>query len=379
VLGALLASSRRPDRPLLWGALSGLAAAARPETLVLFPLLWLHGLWRVRHTTDVRQVRAAVLGPVAGLLLVLGPLLLWNLYASGQILPATFYAKRLGFGTSPANDLHVAAHASVDRPWLELRMVWRVLASQGVTLAILAALGAAAAFVLPRARAAGAAPVMAGLLVVTPLVKGALVPYPVLFFQNGRYAAHLLVVGFVLAGLVLGWIERGRIARRALPIALAAVLLAGVAARTRDESGRYVRQVANINAMQVRMGQWLADTTAPETVVATNDIGAIGYVSGRFIVDTEGLVTPEAVDARRRKDIWSLLERTRPDLLIVFPEWYPDLAPWADRLVPVQEISAPRYVAGGAMLVAFRTPWTRPGLVAAGEPDLTRPAARIAP
>ena len=49
--------------------------------------------------------------------------------------------------------------------------------------------------------------------------------------------------------------------------------------------------------LQVAMGGWLGAHTDPEARIATNDIGAIGFLSRRFIIDTEGLVIAEPSEA----------------------------------------------------------------------------------
>jgi arabinofuranosyltransferase len=69
------------------------------------------------------------------------------------------------------------------------------------------------------------------------------------------------------------------------------------------------------------MGEWLARNSAPDAVVATPDIGAIGYYSERRVLDLGGLVTPEINDMRRRIDVDRIIEeglylRFHPDYLV---------------------------------------------------------------
>ncbi len=69
------------------------------------------------------------------------------------------------------------------------------------------------------------------------------------------------------------------------------------------------------------MGEWLARNSAPEAVVATPDIGAIGYYSGRRVLDLGGLVTPEINRMRQRIDVERIIEeglylRFGPDYLV---------------------------------------------------------------
>ena len=61
------------------------------------------------------------------------------------------------------------------------------------------------------------------------------------------------------------------------------------------------------------------------------------------------------------------LESQRPDLLIIFPEWYPEIVARKDLFHEVYRIHAEQEAAGAPDLVMFRMPWTRasvvPGLV----------------
>ena len=71
---------------------------------------------------------------------------------------------------------------------------------------------------------------------------------------------------------------------------------------------------------------WLRDNAPPGAVVATHDIGALGYFSGRRVVDMAGLATPElATAARDVPRIIALLRRERVDYLLIQPAWRPTL------------------------------------------------------
>ena len=48
------------------------------------------------------------------------------------------------------------------------------------------------------------------------------------------------------------------------------------------------------NVRHERTGRWLAENTKPGAVIATHDVGAIAFYSGRKVVDMVGLVEPEA-------------------------------------------------------------------------------------
>ena len=46
---------------------------------------------------------------------------------------------------------------------------------------------------------------------------------------------------------------------------------------------------------RLKAAEWIKNNTAENDVIATHDVGAIGYYSDRKIVDVAGLVTPELI------------------------------------------------------------------------------------
>ena len=79
--------------------------------------------------------------------------------------------------------------------------------------------------------------------------------------------------------------------------------------------------VQNINEMQRTMGEFARRITKPGDRIAANDIGAIGYFSERPVVDLVGLITP-------REPLPRMLSRYRPELIIVFVDWFHQYALW---------------------------------------------------
>jgi len=86
--------------------------------------------------------------------------------------------------------------------------------------------------------------------------------------------------------------------------------------------------------VRTEVGQWLKANSPIQARVALEPIGAIGYYSGRYIVDLGGLVQPEvwpymADGHRSRTDsLLSFLERENVDYLIDYSHH-----PWAGRVV----------------------------------------------
>jgi tetratricopeptide (TPR) repeat protein len=63
-----------------------------------------------------------------------------------------------------------------------------------------------------------------------------------------------------------------------------------------ENKNSYAEECRYIGERQVAAAYWLRDNTKETDVIATHDIGAIGYYSGRKIVDLAGLVSPELIN-----------------------------------------------------------------------------------
>ncbi len=120
----------------------------------------------------------------------------------------------------------------------------------------------------------------------------------------------------------------------------AAVLLVGVVALVQNMvlDLRVIRPATiayqeSEKRVNIAIGEWLRENSAPDDVVAVPDIGAIAYVSRREILDLNGLVTPELIPYKRDKNINAFLEQNPPQYIISIdpdPDWLekngPDLA-----------------------------------------------------
>jgi hypothetical protein len=364
-VGALVAYMQALERPQAsrgaWGALAGLAGTARPEAFVLFPILAIH--WGVCIATrrEISRGRALLMPAAMFGLVALGYVLL-NYHGGGHPLPMTFYAK-----TEEKGVWHAIAGLDVQSlreigtwPLVSLnKLLLFFMGQSGLLYAVLLVGLLALSDVLQPIKLRPGAGLLAAVVLLTPLLKGLLAPTPSILVHLGRYITHLTVLMLIAAAV--GFFALHRLSRRRWVVPLIVlVALARLAAQDLREARTNSLWIKNINDLQVVTGRWLAEHTSDEAVIATNDIGAVAYFSGRRIVDTEGLVSPEAIPYKRAKHLAGLLESSRPDLLVIFPEWYPDII-GSPLLTEVRRFSARKVVAGGPELVVYRLPWTRPG------------------
>jgi hypothetical protein len=336
VAAALLAHARARTAPT--AIFAALAVLARPEAIVLLPLLAL------ARPLAGRRVGVFVLST----LLIVGPAVAFNVATTGTPVPATASAKveggLLGFLAGAPEPL---TRLLVERPW---QFVWEWVTWLATTHWLLPlALGPGVVAAWTRGRRALGMPALA--LLLHPLAMALLAPYRGPGFQEGRYSIHLLPLAFVSLALVVGP-GAGRIRHAVLVVwlVLAPFTLAPAAVR-------YAWAVQNINAMQVHLGHWV-DERLPRTArLALNDVGAIAYFSRREVIDLMGLVTPEIIPYRRHGEagVMRYLGERCPEYVVVFPAWFPVLTARRDVLEPIYRVRLARNeVAGADEMVVYR-------------------------
>ncbi len=268
-----------------------LAALARPEALLVFGLA---AAWSL-----ARPGRG---GAALGTLLGAGALGAWEylIHArTGSWIPATFAAKR--------------AHEALDFMGI-FRPTYHFL---GVVVLTDAALIAATLVALWRLHRRRELDSRLRLLLLWPALLAAL--YLGTRFQMiSRYWVPALPALCALAAVSVERAFAPAAWRRWCALYLAQqaavfVLLVspGMAAFTRG-----------LEAGPARIGRWLHDNTPDTTVVATPDIGAIGFYSERRVLDLGGLVTPEMQPVLARHDLAEIVRDSlyeaagRPDYLV---------------------------------------------------------------
>jgi arabinofuranosyltransferase len=353
VTGGLLAHSR--EHELAAAALLALAVVARPEAILVLALAWAAGPLTLGRTARYALCAAALLGPWV----------FFDVMTVGTPLPATAAAKiEGGLAGFLAGAREPATTTFFTRPWTFskewLCWLWEVNA--------LLPLLAAAGLPLLWRRGGRRLGLPATALLLQPLAMALLAPYRGPAFQEGRYAIHLIPMAFATAALPLAALARARDAAGGLA-QLRRLFAAGLAMAALvslwPAATRYGWAVQNIEAMQVHLGRWVVAHTPRDARLALNDVGAIGYLSRRQVIDVMGLVTPAILPYRKDGEAGVLryLERACPDYVIVFPAWFPRLAAMPDRFRPVERVRlALNTLAGAAEMVVYETEWSRGGL-----------------
>jgi Gpi18-like mannosyltransferase len=120
-------------------------------------------------------------------------------------------------------------------------------------------------------------------------------------YQDGRYLVPVAVALILCASLgstvISTILNRRNVFVTALPLLLCvvAVALQLNTLSSTDAANHEATEEAYITRLQVNSAKWLAKNLPKNAAVATHDIGAIGYYSGRKTIDVVGLVDPEII------------------------------------------------------------------------------------
>ncbi len=367
-----------------------LAALARPELLIIFPLALLDDfasgvvLDKAPGRLRAWAIRLVLQLPLFALLLA--PFVLYNHQVTGYWLPTSFYSKLQPdfFRARLTNDWVALLGFSLHELWAVVLM-WAVPQSApGAGRLASAVTGNNALLLLPfllglwllfrqvRARDARASLLLPLLLVLQPALWALAGGYRPPEYQSQRYLAHLDAL-YVLVGLYGGWWLSERLpALRATTFRVVCVLAVLVASLSLQgpSADLYARNVKNITEMQVTVARWLRDNTPRKAVIAVNDVGAIGVLADRNVLDLQGLVTPETLaprsEAQRQYELTKQLPTAmrdfvfsrKPDYIAIFPSWYPEIDARRDLLAPVFYVELQDNVTcGSPVMVVYRTVW----------------------
>ncbi|OQY44523.1 MAG: hypothetical protein B6242_12535 [Anaerolineaceae bacterium 4572_78] len=320
------------------GILGGFLILTRPEGIGLIGLIGLEIIitsfqdnWSVKPWFD-RQSRLCPSKKCVGkiILIIIGlaiptvPYLIFNYFTTGMILPNTFYAKQAEYAM-------LLSQIRFFERWLDVCLV-TLIGGQALLIP-----GLLKAFT----KLAHKKSPLLWLIAVWwfSLLTLYAIRLPITY-QHGRYQIPtipwLLLLG--IWGISYFFSMRSiRMRQRIfsqvgiISITLAMVLFIGIGANG------YANDVQFIETEMVTTAHWLEEHTEPEEIIASHDIGAIGYFSQRSLVDLAGLVTPDVIPfIRNEKELLAFSKEQGADYLVVFPSWYPTLTETSPQIYTTQ-------------------------------------------
>jgi hypothetical protein len=298
----------------------------RPEGLMLIALLAGGAAYGAFLTSSERadgSSRPALRGRAGGLPLSIGLFFaivagyfVLNFLLSGSFFPNTYAAKMKFYESGP--------------PDFPANVFGFLTGGHMTAIAVLAALGAVVA-VRDIVRARRLEPIiLVCWIVLMFLAFWRKLPY---LYQEGRYMMPVippfLVLGLLGASAAGEFIQRRLFARAPprryplVPVALVLVAVVQFFYGGEAMSGRYAATCRYISERQVRTAHWLHDNLPEGAVVATHDVGAIGFYSGRRVIDMVGLVSPEMIPNLHNLDsLRAFLLRKHVTHLAVLRNWF---------------------------------------------------------
>ncbi len=335
------------------GIAAGLLTLTRPEGLLLAGLVGLALLWRARREARWQGV-LAVAGYGLVFALVILPWLTFNLSVSEQPFPNTFYAKQTEYRIL----LSLPLGTRLTRVLLPTVVGAQILLIPGFLYAAFRALRSPPRLT-PHASRTDSLPLLWWL--VTILAYALRLPVN---YQHGRYLIPTIPILFIFGSWgtlsLLRPDSRPTIVRafsRAMSIAALALLLIFwiIGARA------YAADVGFIEGEMVAVAHWLEDNTPSDALIAVHDIGAVGYLVDRPLLDLAGLITPQVVPFIADEiQLLAFMEEKGADYVVFFPDWSPAYARMSQdpRLRPVYRTGyAWTSRQGHANMVVYETHW----------------------
>lgn len=360
----------RAGRVFGWrtGILTALATLARPEGYLLAVLIGLDAFVFVPLRDDfrgmgqwVRRVFPGWRGIVSYLLLA-GSYPIVCLLVTGYPLPNTFRAK---------------SQLGEEFPDLPYAYLWTPNVDHGPLLILLAGIGTVFLLWLAwtkREHIGFAYPLWHVVFVLAVLFMGS----QHFVVNNSRYVAPAIPFHALVAAIGVWAVYRfGQmlIEREAfslslrnrrivwmIPALLAFALVTTAYLRGDEQDSGVAHDVGQLREMHIAAAEWLDQNVQADDLIALNDVGAIAHITNREVLDLVGLVSNEVIEATQTESRGScqydlqlarlMLERP-PELIAVFPWWFPCLTSWPGALQAfnVFDITGPTVIGGGEMVV----------------------------
>lgn len=294
----------------LMGALIGVGVWIRPDALTLIgPLALILTITIWQKQTRVMSFFQVIIG----LIVPFSIYVIFNYWIQGTLWPNTFYAKQLEYQSLQSLPLITRYFNQIKQSMIGIGLLlvpgffyrnwaaiktrdWKIIAMSCWWLGF-------------------------------NLVYAIFLP---VVYQHGRYLIPAMIVYFLISGsgsyeLIIRIKENNRISRiikRAWVIGICIIwlifLVVGVFTYSRD--------VAIIETEMVDTAEWVNEKTNTDDFIAAHDIGALGYFSGRRILDLAGLISPEVIPFIRDEDkLKNYLIENKASHLMTFPGWYSSL------------------------------------------------------
>ena len=304
----ILLASHREAPSYLMGLLIGLAFLVRPEAIIL------GGLYGLKLLLVNRRHPKKIFYPIGTFvmvfLLVISPWVIFNLNYSGRPFPNTISSKFMQYGYPWSL-------------WNSLKYLWNVSIYflNGPLMLLIPTAG----FMIRNAFRARRTDLLYPLAWSLILIGLYAVALPAIY-HHGRYLMPLipLITIFGVEGLfqLLEKLPRISLLRPALWVILGGMLIALWV----NGASTFALQTKLLNESHMQAARWVDANAPAEAVIAAHDIGIIGYIAQRQIVDLAGLVTPEVISIMSdQRKLAGFVHERQVTYVIVFSGYYKEM------------------------------------------------------
>jgi hypothetical protein len=147
-------------------------------------------------------------------------------------------------------------------------------------------------------------------------------------YQHGRYVIPCMLVLFTFScfGVIRYFQQQNRIWSWAIKLSWKITILLILIIFWVNGVFVYSNDVAYIESEMVETSKWMAANIADDALIASHDIGALGYFGQHNIIDLAGLISPDVIPfIRDETRLGEYLDAKEVDYLVTFPSWYPEL------------------------------------------------------
>jgi hypothetical protein len=295
----------RNTSPLLMGLLIGLTFLVRPEGIILGGIYGLKLLLANRR--HPRQMFSDIGKFAIIFLLIISPWVLFNLNYTGRPFPNTISSKFMQYGYPWSL-------------WNSMKYLWNVLIY--FLAGPLMLLVPCAGFVIDRAYRDRQSDLLYPLAWALILVGLYAVALPAIY-HHGRYLMPLIpiITIYGVEGLfqLLAKLPRMSLLSPAIWLAFGIMLIL----LWLNGALTFALQTKLLNESHLEAARWVNANTPRDAVIAAHDIGIIGYVTQRQIVDLAGLVTPEVIEIMSdQSELANFVHERQVTYVIVFSGYY---------------------------------------------------------
>ncbi|HEY3251810.1 MAG TPA: hypothetical protein VGK25_11920 [Ignavibacteria bacterium] len=297
------------------GILLGIACVTRPEAYLLALIYYTISVLLFRKTLK-ENIRNLVFSLIIFIIIIL-PYPLFCYFTIGEFLPNTYHGQVTQMNYLPNFEFLVETGKLFVKDNCLILILW--FGAMGYFI-----------FSLIRRKINNKFLLINLWVILLPAISSIIAPN---WRHHGRYLIPLIpfinIVSVNLFEKICNYFVTGSFKHASLyRKLLAAAILIFTISSTAIFAGALGWNVDNINNQQVKIGNWLRENLPNEKAFGMNDIGAITFITKKYVVDMEGLVTPQVFKFQKMsyedgaKSLLMLLKEKGVNYMIIYPDWY---------------------------------------------------------